>query len=213
MGDASGNDPMRPGLGLGDGMGIPRPRRRMPGQMIVLVLVVGVSAGALYGMRRYGMQSGFNFIPVQTDISTADTQKAQTYERIMADLASVQRPLDVALGDFGKSPFMHEAPTNITPKVENFPPAQSDAERHRQEAYTALKTMHLNGIIGNIARIDDMTVKAGDKIGDIFEVKSVEGRTVTFEAYGEEFKLEMEVKKPQSPKGSPTKMRALQDRR
>ncbi len=212
MDDVNGGDPGRPGMGLGEGFAPPRQRRRFPTQLVVLALILGTSATALYGMRRYGMKSGVQFDQVNVDFKDTDSEKARTYERVMSDLASVQKPLDVALGDFGRSPFMHESGPKVTPNVDSLPVGQTEDERHMQEAYAALKSMHLNGIIGNIARIDEMTVRAGDKVGAMFEVKSVEGRTVTFTAYGHEFQLEMEVKKVQGGKG-PSKMRALQDHR
>ena len=49
-------------------------------------------------MRRYGMKSGIQFDKVDVEFKDTDTEKAKTYERIMADLATVQKPLDVALG-------------------------------------------------------------------------------------------------------------------
>ena len=52
---------------------IPGPKRsRMPSQVPILLLVLSISAGALYGMRRYGMKSGFKFEQVQLDIVEED---------------------------------------------------------------------------------------------------------------------------------------------
>ena len=200
-------DPQAAAMGADASFSVPRPRGRFPTQIILLLLIVGVSGAALFGMRRYGMRSGVIFDAVEVKAPEDNSQQAQTYERIMADLASVQRPLDVALSDFGKSPFMRDENTKVSPNQQTLIPAQTDAERHRQEAVSALKGMHLIGIIGNMARIDDLTVRAGDKVGDLFTVKSVEGRTVTFDAYGEEFKLEMDVKKGGPGKTAPTRMR------
>ncbi len=123
--DENPADPGRPGMGMGIGEEVPalRPRRRFPTQLLVLALIVSVSAAALFAMRRYGMRSGFKFDAVDVDYKD-DSEKARTYERIMADLASVQKPLDVALGDFGKSPFMRENSTKITPDVLQLPIAQ-----------------------------------------------------------------------------------------
>ena len=179
-----------------------RPRRRFPTQVLVLLLIVGVSAAALSAMRRYGLQAGFKFDAVDVDYKD-DSAKARPYERIMADLASVQKPLDVALGDFGKSPFMRENSTKITPDIPQLPIAQSDDERHKQEASAAVKALHLNGIIGTIARIDEQNVKVGDTIASILTVKAIDGRSVTFEAYGDEYTLSMEVGKAQGAKGGP----------
>jgi hypothetical protein len=204
--DLNPPDPGRPGMGISEEAPALRPRRRFPTQVLVLLLIVGVSAAALYAMRRYGMRAGFQFDTVNTDFKDNDSEKAKTYERIMADLASVQKPLDVALGDFGKSPFMRENSTKITPDIPQLPIAQSDDERHKQEASAAVKALHLNGIIGNIARIDEQNVKVGDTVSSILTVKAIDGRSVTFEAYGDEYTMTMEVGKPQGAK-SAAKMR------
>ena len=206
--DLNPADPGRPGMGIGQEATALRPRRRFPTQVLVLLLIVGVSGAALFAMRRYGMQSGFKLDEVAVDFKDADTKKAETYERIMADLASVQKPLDVALGDFGKSPFMRENATSISPNIPQFPIAQSDEERHRQEASAAIKALHLNGIIGTIARIDDQTVKVGDTVANILTVKAIDGRAVIFESYGEEYTLTMEVGKAPAAKGA--KMHPIQ---
>lgn len=193
-------------VGMGEDFIPPRQRRRYPTQLIILVLIVGVSAGALAGMRKMGMKSGVVFDTPSVDFNQSDTQKAQTYERIMDDLASVQKPLDVALGDFGNSPFMRDKSAKVTPDDQSVLPATNEAEQRKQEAVGKLKAMHLQGIIGNIARIDDETVRPGDTVSDIFTVKSIEGRKVTFEAWGQEYTLEMEINPVHGGKG-PTKMR------
>jgi hypothetical protein len=188
-------------------LNVPMARKpKMPSQVPLLMLILCVSAGALYGMRRYGMQEGYTFNEVKVDFKSDESVKARTYERIMADLNRIQKPLDVTLTEFGKSPFMRERQqASVTPDTGPIQPGMSDADRHRAEAVDALKRMRLRGIIGNVARIDDLTVKAGDVI-DIFTVKSVSGRTVTFEAYGEPFSLTLEEPKAGGPKKSPTRM-------
>lgn len=186
---------------------IPQARRpKMPSQVPVLLLILAVSVGALWGMRSYGMRSGFKFTEVPVDFKEDDSAKARSYERIMADLARVQNPLDVTLTEFGKSPFMRERPQAlITPEAGPIEPNMSDADRHRAECVDALKRMKLRGIIGNVARIDDLTVRKGDQI-DMFTVTGVDGRTVTFEAYGEVFTLTLDTPKPNSQKKAPTRM-------
>lgn len=188
-------------------LNVPMARKpKMPSQVPLLMLILCVSAGALYGMRRYGMQSGFTFNEVPVDFKSDESVKARTYERIMADLNRIQKPLDVTLTEFGKSPFMRERQqASVTPDAGPIQPGMSEADRHRAEAVDALKRMKLRGIIGSVARIDDLTVKAGDTI-DMFTVTSVSGRTVSFEAYGETFTLTLEEPKAGGPKKAPTRM-------
>jgi hypothetical protein len=206
----SGNLDMRdPALAPmgGEQLPIPQARRpKMPSQVPLLLVILAISGGALYSMRQYGMKSGFKFQEVKVDIKEEDSEKARTYERIMADLARVQNPLDVTLTEFGNSPFMRaQGEVTYTPEV-GMPTAEMTIEeRRRIEAVDTLKRMKLRGIIGNVARIDDMSVRVGDRVGDIFTVTSIEGRTVTFEAHGEVFTLTLEAKKPMQ-KQSPTRV-------
>jgi hypothetical protein len=181
-------------------------RPKMPSQVPLLLVILTISAGALYSMRQYGIKSGFKFAEVKVDIQEADHEKARTYERIMADLARVQNPLDVTLTEFGNSPFMRsQAAVTYTPEVGLPTPDMTMEERRRIEAVDALKRMKVRGIIGNVARIDDMSVRVGDRVGDLFTVTAIEGRTVTFEAYGEVFTLTMEAPAPMQ-KRSPTRV-------
>ncbi len=185
---------------------ISRPRKRTSSQFVILVLILSCSTGALYAMRRMGMQSGFQFKTVQADFEGVDADKARTYERIMADLQRIQNPLDVALKEFGRSPFMRQQ-EDVTIKPEGIKPIgpeMTEAEKHLAEAKDALTRMKLNTIIGNVARIDDKTVRAGDVIG-MFTVTRIEGRTVYLDAYETEFSMTMETNK-QGQKKSPTRM-------
>jgi len=187
-------------------LNIPMARKpKMPSQVPLLLLILCVSAGALYGMRRYGMQSGFTFNEVKVDFKSDESMKARTYERIMADLNRIQKPLDVTLTEFGKSPFMRERQqAHVTPDAGPVEVGMNETDRLRAEAVDTLKRMKLRGIIGSVARIDDLTVKAGDII-DMFTVTAVSGRTVTFEAHGETFTLTLEEPKA-GPKKSSTRM-------
>lgn len=185
---------------------VPARRPKMPSQVPLLLVILAISAGALYSMRQYGMKSGFKFEEVKVDIKEGDSEKARTYERIMADLARVQNPLDVTLTEFGNSPFMRaQGEVTYTPEV-GMPTAEMTMEeRRRIEAVDALKRMKIRGIIGHVARIDDMSVRVGDRVGDLFTVTAIDGRTVTFEAYGEVFTLTMEAATPMQ-KRSPTRV-------
>jgi hypothetical protein len=184
-------------------LNLPSPPRRLPTQGLLLLLILSVSAASLYGMRRYGMKAGFSFDTVAVDYQEQDSEKARTYERIMADLGRIQNPLDVTLTDFGNSPFMRASAENhITPNAPALQPGMSDVERRRAEAVDRLKRLKLRGIIGNIARIDESTVRVGDTVDGLFTVTAIDGRTVSFEAYGETFTLTLENPKPTQKKAA-----------
>jgi hypothetical protein len=197
-----------------------RPRRKVPTQTLILMLVLGVSAAALMSMRQLGLRSGVKFEEVKLDGSEADAEKAKTYDRIMADLARLQTPLDVALGDFGKSPFMLDThKTQVTAEgetIEELTPeqraaliAKEAAEQRRAQIQDAATQLQVNGILAGrvpIARINEHAYRIGDTVQDLFTVTAIDGRSVTLEADGESFVLTMDSNQDARPKRSPTRI-------
>lgn len=197
-------------------------RRHIPTQTIIMGLCLVCSAAALYGMRRYGMQSGMSFAEVNVDYQGLDAEKARTYQRIMADLARAQAPLDIALGDFGKSPFMLDlGDTKVSPELGvAVPSAISEEERLAAEAAAKAQqraielgqlasALQLHSVMGGrtpLARINDQTVAVGTIIDETFTVTAIDGRTVHLAADGHEFTLTMETGKHDEGKRSPAKI-------
>ncbi|CAG0997426.1 hypothetical protein PHYC_02653 [Phycisphaerales bacterium] len=190
-------------------------------QVVILLLVVGVSAVSLWWMRREGTKVGVNFQELKVDYSEPDAEKARTYARIMTDLARIQTPLDVALGEFGKSPFMLDSgkavvsengvsvPAGPDPQEVAAREAAERAEARRQELLTALENLRLQSLMGGrvpLARIDDRTVRVGDEVGGVFTVTAIEGRTVTLAADGQTFTLTIDEQRTTTPKRAPVKM-------
>jgi hypothetical protein len=203
-----------------------RPRRRLPAQTLILLLILCVSAGSLSWMRREGTKVGIDFTELKVDYTEPDAEKARTYERIMADLARIQTPLDVALTDLGKSPFMLDSGrpvltdngelvnTGPSPEERAAAEAAAKAEARRLELIALLQSMKLHSVMGGkvpLARIDDQTVRVGDVLGE-FAVTGIDGRVVTLEADGHTFTLSMEAAGP-NPKKSPVKMGKPQPRK
>jgi hypothetical protein len=166
-------------------------------------------------MRQYGMKAGMSFASGATDMPASDADKARTYDRIMADLARIQQPLDVALGEFTKSPFMLDA----RPVVNTHAPAGDDAsqramrdrEQRRQELTTRVEGFILHSIVGGrvaVARIDDKTVRVGDMLDEDFKVESIDGRSVVLTADGMAFTHSMTDDNSSQGKRSPVKMGA-----
>lgn len=197
-----------------------RVKRRIPTQTIILLLVMGVSAAALFSMRQLGLRSGVQFEEVKLDGAGPDAEKAKTYERIMADLQRLQTPLDVALGEFGKSPFMLEtSKTSVTahgePVIE-LSPEERAAIAAREAAATRLAEiqdkaarLEVNGILAGrvpIARINGHAFRIGDIVDELFTVTAIDGRSVTVEAEGESFVLTMEASPDRAPKRSPARI-------
>jgi hypothetical protein len=172
-----------------------KPRTRIPTQSIILLLVLGVSAGSLYAMRQIGIKSGVTFAEIPTDVNPPDNEKARTYERIMADLARIEKPLDVALVELGKSPFMWKAAPQRT---SDGGPMDAEAWR-REQRMSELRTMmgrhKIHSVMGGtvpLARIDDATYTVGDMIDEVFTITEIAFPCVKFTAEGEPFELCMD---------------------
>jgi ribosomal protein L29 len=220
---AGGADPSAPFAGISpEELAGQRPvRRKGSTQVIILVLVLSVSAVSLWWMRREGTRVGVNFQELKVEYTEPDAEKARTYQRIMADLARVQNPLDVALGEFGKSPFMldtgtatiseHSTPMSTGPSAEELAAreAAERAEARRQELLSTLANLRLQSVMGGaspLARIDDRTVRVGDVVGRLFTVTAIEGRSVTLTADDQMYTLTMDDRRTDQPRRAPVRM-------
>ncbi|QQS08177.1 MAG: hypothetical protein IPK69_09235 [Phycisphaerales bacterium] len=180
-------------------------RMRGPSQLVMLLIVGGVSAAALMAMRQLGLRSGMNVAGANEALGlkmvSVDSEKAKTYQRIMEDLYRVQKPLDVALGEFVKSPFV------LTPAVGAIAtedPTKTDfttilAEREKAakmaRVQAELAKLVVQSVLGGrspVARINGETVRVGDTVGEIFTVVSIEGLTVKVETEGKEYELKFD---------------------
>lgn len=222
MSNANGEpviDPISGKLGASEPAPVVKPRSKLPQQTIVMAIVLAVSAVSIFGMRTLGMKAGIAFGDQAIDYTPPDSEKARTYERIMTDLARVQTPLDVALGEFGKSPFMlqqqvpktpgvAEALAGPTPEQKAAEEAKRRAEERRLYLEDSLSKIRLQGVMNGphpLARIDGETRRLGDQIGDDFVIKRIEDRTVILTADGRDFSLTLEAVN-QGPKAPPMKM-------
>lgn len=191
-------------------------RNRLGGQIACMIIIVAVSAATIFFMRQYGVKAGINFDTVAVEYQQPDEAKARTYQRIMNDLARIQQPMEVALGEFGASPFMLDRPvTKVNPANPSGPAmtpeeiaAQAERrriEQEREEMLMALRSLKLQGVMGGgvpLARISDRTYRVGDAIYDTFTITKIEGREVTVTCKDETFILTMEASDA-GPKASP----------
>lgn len=186
--------------------GIVKRKMRVNGQVVCMVIVLAVSAATIHFMRQYGVRAGINFESVPIDYQQPDEAKARTYEKIMADLARIQKPMEVALGDFTDTPFMLDRPvTKVNPNIPNSASMTPDqlaaeserraAEQKREEMMLTLRNLRLQGVMGGkspLARISDSTYRVGDVIYETFTIISIEGREIMLDADGERFTLSMQ---------------------
>lgn len=191
--------------------------RRVQQQTVVLLILLCVSAGAIFGMRKLGMRAGIAFGDQGViDYTPPDSEKARTYERIMGDLQRIQTPLDVALGEFGKSPFMLQQPVRTVsapaPAEDAAARAAAEASRRAAQRLADLRqkagALRLHGVVAGsqpLARIDGGTFRIGDRVAGDFTITGIEGRAITMTADGHQFIVSLE-QTPSGPKSPPMKI-------
>jgi hypothetical protein len=172
--------------------------RKFSVQSIVMVLVVLVSAVAVVGMRAMGTRGGIAMGNDEVQYTAQDADVGVRFARVMGDLARVQRPLDVALGEFGRSPFMLRAGAADAPASDMTPEQRAEKERRdrqetrRRQIDESFASLTIQSIIGgrvSLARISGDVYSEGDVINGLFKVVSIEDRTVHLEADGQRFEL------------------------
>ncbi len=183
-------------------------KRSAPSQLIVGTVILALSAGVLMGMRAYGTRSGINFEKVSAESTyKEDADRTAAYDRIMADLARFNRPLDVPLEDWGHSPFLArdtgtrtDTRVTMTPQhapVNETPEQRDDRTKAARKAVlmNEVAKLELHTVMGGrvpLARINEETVGLNGKVGE-FTVVAIEGRGVTLEAEGYRFNLTMQT--------------------
>lgn len=172
-------------------------------QAVVFTIVLAISAGALYLMRRQGMGAGMTFQTVRID---HDFEKPQgttaAQQRILDDLARSGSPSQVPVEKLPKNPF-----ALVVAALADLPLDDSDAqsrraseaarverEKRQQAIAAALSGLVLNSVMEGpvpVARVNDQIVKIGDVVGEFFMVEGIHGRTIDLGADGKTYTLEM----------------------
>lgn len=218
--ESSGFEGVMP-AGGGPGMSAPMhmaKKKKFPFESLLVVLALGSTAGSLAWMRKEGLKSGMTFADVNVDYKPPETAKTERYESILNELTSANAPLDVALGEFTKSPFMlakaqvqvesGAMPTMdpLSEKEREFLMAEQRQKARREELLTKVKGLKLQGIMGGrvpLARIDGITVKTGDLVADELTVENIENRSIALSADGEMFIITMGEEEVATRKAGP----------
>lgn len=201
-------------LGLGAKLPLPegtegpaKVRTKIPQQTIIMLIVLTVSAGAIFAMRKMGTKAGIAMGGEIVQYTPPDSERTKSYARIMDELSAIQTPLDVALGEFGKSPFMlrnNQAQPVIDPVSAGMPtPEQAAAEeakrrlaQREQELRDKASQIVVQSVIDGrvpIARINGEMYRVGDIVLETFTITGIKERTVTFEADGIKFTSTFDV--------------------
>lgn len=183
------------GRGIGESAGAERAPSKFTAQHAMLLLVVVLGGGALYGMRTMGMGPGVAGATVSIDYKPGDTSRdaADRFARVMDDLERSGRPVQVPAGAITGSPFRFadravQAETGPSGPNAAEREAMLRAERERQEREQlkrdidfAASRLRLQGVLGGrvpVARINGETVRVGDEVGEYFRAESIDGRSV-----------------------------------
>ncbi len=200
------------GMQIGDARGFAAaPRRRFHTQHVIIVGTLALSVGLIYGMRRYGMQSGLKFETTDVSYKRDESQhrRAEDFQRRMAELnaASEQATEGVHTNPFklmGAEAGEAKQPGTVADTSADL--ARHKAEERSKKLAEEFATFKLGSIMMGrvpVARINDELVHAGDIVGENFKVQSIKPVSVTLEADGKAFI--MELAEEASPKGKPAK--------
>jgi hypothetical protein len=171
----------------------------------LLLLVLLISAAAIFGMRKIGMGSLAALAsggPSELDMS-AVPKIDDSHTPLLNELSKSRTDNQVAKDQLQRNPFlMMVRPKAVPPQgvaaMPDLPEPKDDAEAQRQarvrELLGMLSAMELNGIMGGsrpVAKIDGRLFRAGEVVGGTFTVVRISGKQVELEADGERFVLEM----------------------
>lgn len=201
------------GLSIGDAHGLSAaPRSRFHTQHVIIFSTLALSVALIYGMRRYGMQSGLKFNTADLTYKRDESQhrRAEGFQRVMAELNAMNKQntegvktnpfklMGAEAGDANKN--------EVVPRDDSAEVARRKAEERARKLTEELATLKLGSIMMGrvpLARINDELVRVGDFAGESFKVAEILPLAVTLEADGKKFTLELADES--SPKARPPK--------
>jgi len=197
------------GMAIGDAHGLSAaPRTRFHTQHVIIVTTLALSVALIYGMRRYGMQSGlkFNIADLSYKRDESQHRRAEGFQRVMAELNAMnqQTTEGVRLNPFKlMGAEAGDAKSEPTPRDDSADIAKRKADERAKKLADELATLKLGSIMKGrvpIARINDELVRVGDLVGESFKVISIQPLSVTVEADGRKFTLELADETSTKPK-------------
>ncbi|MBX3390931.1 MAG: hypothetical protein KF691_15890 [Phycisphaeraceae bacterium] len=188
------------GLSIGDAHGLSAaPRSRFHTQHVIIFSTLALSVALIYGMRRYGMQSGLKFNTADLSYKRDESQhrRAEGFQRVMAELNAMNKQSTEGVKT---NPFKlmgaeaGDARNDLTPRDDSAELARRKAEERTRKLTEELGTLKLGSIMMGrvpLARINDELVRVGDFAGESFKVVEILPLAVTLEADGKKFTLEL----------------------
>ena len=183
------------------------PKKSVPTQIILLVAILAISGGLIYGMRAVGLKPGSMFA-INTKTVDYDVNKSaldmEQHRKIMEDLSVDPSLTQVPLEDVQKNPFKladagdtPDMPVDTTP-THRRSQAEIEAERaalqRKKDIANLVESLEVHSILGGtvpVARISGHLVRQGDTIEDLVTVTEIHGRHVVLEADGKTYTIGM----------------------
>jgi hypothetical protein len=178
------------------------------GMYVVLLALVVVGGGVLYGMRLVGLgplkQLADAQVNVDYNLNDAGASKTAEHQKVLAELNANQVAVQVPLEKVQRNPFrMASALSKPADDIQPDDGSAKAADKQRQSASarklairTAFDGLKLNSVIAGsvpIARINGETIRVGDSVAEYFIVVSITGRGVELEADGQPFTLSIDA--------------------
>lgn len=199
------------GLQVAEASGIAvAPRKRFNTQHVIICTTLALSAAMIYGMRRYGMQSGLKFDTTEVAYTRDDAnhKRAAEFQKLVAQMTASDRELPAV----DKNPFKLMGAEAGDATNETGPVVDEAAEKAKRlaadrakEIETELTQLKLGSIMMGrvpLARINDQLVRVGDAAGEYFTIAAIEPQTVTLVADGKKYTLSL-AEDPQSKAKAP----------
>lgn len=209
-GDAAG------GVGVGGGLAAPKGSRISHAAIFFAALII-VGGGLLFAMRKIGinpMSAIAKMKEPEIDL-TKNVKSNIDHKRVLRDLSESavkgQVPLDLVQKNPFEIPEVIAAPVSEDPEVAArlaAERARKDAEERKKRLDSIIAGLRVHGILGGstpVARINDKAVRVGDRVEDIFEVTSIQGRAVELECDGQTFVLSLDDPPGKAPTRKPSR--------
>jgi Tfp pilus assembly protein PilP len=186
-------------------------KRKIPTQVVLLVVLLVISGGALYAMRRMGMGPIGAAADVPLDYDYTKKAVGDEHKKAIEDLNANHIASQVPSDDVQKNPFKlaeslkREIP--LETKTMGPDPAAARAELIRN----TLSSLRVHGILDGsvpVARINDQTVKVGDALADVFVVTAIQGRTIELTADEKTYTLSLDEEQAPGAHRPPTPPKA-----
>jgi hypothetical protein len=188
---------------------------RLSSQLLLMMGVLVLSAGALYIMRRAGTGAGMKFIsvPVEFALDQIPMDRLADHQRMLRLLDASDQPIEPE--EVEKNPFHLVVPGDATSIADLDPEAAArlaeqlraaEADKRKTEIQRALSSIRIHSILNGkrpVANIGDSLVSIGDTVAEHFTVVDIQDRAVVLEAAGQRYTLTIDDQPKPTPRRRP----------